>query len=135
MTPTIAPVLISLTDPAAWKAVVSDAPRILSLYVTTLALACGVVAIVVPTAAILAVAMFRFRAPGVRVWMFLALAAAFTPLAVYAGTATIGVKLRAGTNQTTGVVTVPAKLRYQACDDDTCYPPKTIDVSIPLNIK
>ncbi len=56
-------------------------------------------------------------------------------LSVYAGTAEIGVRFHADTKQAAGVVNVPAKLRYQACDDTACYPPKTIDVTIPVSVK
>ena len=58
-----------------------------------------------------------------------------TPLSVYAETATISVKFKADRNVPLGSQSVPAKLRYQACDDNACYPPKTIDVTIPVSIK
>jgi len=83
--PTLAPIVAAVVDAEAWRRLISDAPRLLQLYGRTLALAAGVVAIVVPSAAMLAVALFRFRTPGARVLSFLALAAAFTPLAVYDG--------------------------------------------------
>jgi hypothetical protein len=57
------------------------------------------------------------------------------PLSVYAKTAEISVRVHADAKQAVGVVNVPAKLRYQACDDTACYPPKTIDVSIPVSVK
>jgi hypothetical protein len=57
------------------------------------------------------------------------------PLSVYAGQAEIGLRIHADGKQAAGPVSVPAKLRYQACDDTACYPPKTIDVNIPINVK
>src|SRR5204863_3224893 len=72
--PTLAPIVASFVDAEAWRRLVSDAPRLLGLYGRTLALAVAVVAIVVPTAAVLAVALFRFKTPGVRILSFLALA-------------------------------------------------------------
>jgi iron(III) transport system permease protein len=83
--PTLAPILISLFDADAWHRLVSETPRLLGLYARTLSLAVGVAAIVVPVAAMLAIALFRFKTPGVRLLSFLALASAFTPLAVFDG--------------------------------------------------
>ena len=57
------------------------------------------------------------------------------PLSVYAGKAEIGLRLHADGKQAAGVVNIPAKLRYQACDDTACYPPKTIEVVIPVSVK
>lgn len=56
-------------------------------------------------------------------------------LSVYAGKAEIGVRVHADAKQAAGTVNLPAKLRYQACDDTACYPPKTIDVTIPISVK
>jgi iron(III) transport system permease protein len=83
--PAVIPILSSVFDSGAWRQLWSDSPRIAGLYVNTIALALGVVAIVVPTAAVLAVALFRFRMPGAAVIAFLMLASAFTPLAVFCG--------------------------------------------------
>jgi hypothetical protein len=58
-----------------------------------------------------------------------------TPLAVWAGTANIGLRLHADAKMPLGTQMIPAKLRYQACDDTACYPPKTIDVTIPVSVK
>lgn len=58
-----------------------------------------------------------------------------TPLAVWEGTVTISVALKAGATTTAGAQQMAAKLRYQACDDNACYPPRTIDVAIPVSVK
>lgn len=56
------------------------------------------------------------------------------PLAVYEGEVVIRLPLRADSNATKGARKVPAKLRIQACDEEVCYQPRTIDVSIPVTI-
>ena len=57
------------------------------------------------------------------------------PLAVYEGTTEIKVRLRADKSSTAGTQNLSGTLRVQACDDQVCYAPGTLDVSIPLNIK
>ncbi len=49
------------------------------------------------------------------------------PLRLYEGRFTIGVRLR---GSAAGSVT--GRLRYQACSDETCLPPRTIALSVPL---
>ena len=50
------------------------------------------------------------------------------PLAVFERAFTIGVRLAVARDVPDGDITVPARLRYQACDDTTCYIPTTADV-------
>ena len=57
------------------------------------------------------------------------------PLAVYEGTIPIKVNLKVDKSAATGTQNLSAKLRVQACDDQVCYAPGTLDVNIPLNIK
>jgi len=57
------------------------------------------------------------------------------PLAVYEGTATIKASIKADGSAKPGAQNLSAKLRVQACDDQVCYAPGTLDVSIPLTIK
>ena len=33
-----------------------------------------------------------------------------------------------------GLVNVPGKLRYQACNDRMCLPPKTIEITLPVSV-
>ena len=54
------------------------------------------------------------------------------PLAVYEGEALIKVPLRATAGS--GERSLPIKLRVQACDEEKCYPPATVNVSIPVNV-
>lgn len=56
------------------------------------------------------------------------------PLAVYEGEATIKLPLTATSAATKGAHTLRAKLRVQACDDQACYPPRTIETSIPVTV-
>ena len=55
-------------------------------------------------------------------------ASADKPLAVFDREFLIGVKLTLPASTVTGDLTVPAKLRYQACDANLCYPPATAEV-------
>ena len=57
------------------------------------------------------------------------------PLAVYEGTTTIKVKLKADKSAQPGTQNLSGKLRVQACDEQVCYAPGTLDVSLPLDIK
>lgn len=57
------------------------------------------------------------------------------PLAVYEKEATITVPINAQAEAARGERSVPARLRFQACDDQVCYPPKNLQVSIPLVVK
>lgn len=57
------------------------------------------------------------------------------PLAVYEGEATIKLPINAASNAKPGEQTLKGKLRIQACDEEACYPPRTIETSIPVTIK
>ena len=57
------------------------------------------------------------------------------PLAVYEGETVIKLPLSAEANAQKGAQTLTARLRIQACDEEACYPPRTIETSIPLTVK
>jgi hypothetical protein len=57
------------------------------------------------------------------------------PFAVYEGEAVIKLPLRAEMSASAGAHPVRVKLRVQACDDQSCYPPRTLNTSIPVQIK
>ena len=57
-----------------------------------------------------------------------------TPLSVYTGNFELVTKFKVAASATPGQVMVTGKLRYQACTDRLCLQPKTIDVSIPIDI-
>jgi len=56
------------------------------------------------------------------------------PLAVFEGAFPIEARLAIAREHRAGEVTVPARLRYQACDDTTCFRPMTIPVSWTLTV-
>jgi thiol:disulfide interchange protein DsbD len=57
------------------------------------------------------------------------------PLAVYEGTAVIKVMLKATASATKGQRSLPAKVQIQACDDQVCYAPGTLELSLPVIVK
>ncbi len=57
------------------------------------------------------------------------------PLAVYEGETPIKVLLKADRAAKKGERHLPAQLRIQACDDQVCYAPGTLDFTIPVQIK
>ncbi|MFN2532189.1 MAG: protein-disulfide reductase DsbD domain-containing protein [Pyrinomonadaceae bacterium] len=57
------------------------------------------------------------------------------PLAVYEGDTTLEVRLKAATGTARGPQNLRAKLRVQACDDQVCYAPGTLDLVIPVNVQ
>lgn len=57
------------------------------------------------------------------------------PLAVYEGETELKATLKADKAAKTGQRSISARLRIQACDDQVCYPPGTLDLAIPVNIK
>lgn len=57
------------------------------------------------------------------------------PLAVYEGETAIKLPLSAAGDAQKGAQTLKGKLRIQACDEEACYPPRTIETSIPVTIK
>jgi thiol:disulfide interchange protein len=56
------------------------------------------------------------------------------PLAVFENTFAIGAELAVAADAPLGALVVPARLRYQACDDKLCYPPVTAQVEWILQI-
>jgi len=57
------------------------------------------------------------------------------PLNVYTGTFTIAVTLKARPGTPGGLAMAGGKLRYQACSDKVCFPPKSVDVRIPIDLR
>ena len=56
------------------------------------------------------------------------------PLSVFEHEFAIGVQFDVGPGMPSGPIEVPARLRYQACDDKLCYPPVTADLRWTLTI-
>jgi len=57
------------------------------------------------------------------------------PLAIYEGETELKATLKADKAAKTGARSLSAKLHIQACDDQVCYQPGTLDFAIPVNIK
>jgi len=57
------------------------------------------------------------------------------PLKVYEGETTVKAMLKATQSAEVGKHNLSAKLRVQACDDQVCYVPGTIDLTIPVTVK
>jgi thiol:disulfide interchange protein DsbD len=57
-----------------------------------------------------------------------------TPLNVYEGRAVIRVKLSASAQAPVGSLEIPLTLRYQACNETTCFPPARTPVTATLKI-
>jgi len=56
------------------------------------------------------------------------------PLAVFERVFPIGVQLKLARSVASGDIIVPAHLRYQACNDTTCFAPKTADAEWRLRV-
>jgi len=62
---------------------------------------------------------------------------AFDPsqkLSVYSGDFNVKAMVVAPPSATTGLYTVHADLKYQACDNNACYPPKTVTLAFDVKI-
>ena len=57
------------------------------------------------------------------------------PLKVYEGETIVKAMLKAGPGAETGKHNLSAKLRVQACDDQVCYAPGVMDLSVPVAVK
>ena len=56
------------------------------------------------------------------------------PLVVFDQEFAIGVRLALSSDVPEGPLELPARLRYQACDDTTCFAPTTAETSFTLNV-
>ena len=56
------------------------------------------------------------------------------PLAVYEGEATIRLPLKARADAPKGAQNLRARVHVQACDEEKCFPPTTIETDIPVTI-
>jgi hypothetical protein len=57
------------------------------------------------------------------------------PLSVYSGTFDLISKLKVPASATAGPVLATGKLRYQACNDRMCLPPKTLEIPLTIYIQ
>ena len=56
------------------------------------------------------------------------------PLPVFSGRFELLTRFKVAASVQPGLVQVPGKLRYQACNDRMCLPPKTIDLTLPVSV-
>ena len=56
------------------------------------------------------------------------------PVSVFSGYFEILTRFKVSASAMPGLSILGAKLRYQACNDRMCFPPKTVDVSLPVEI-
>jgi hypothetical protein len=57
------------------------------------------------------------------------------PLSVFTGAFSLTANFKIAANAPSGPGVATGKLRYQACNSNTCYPPKTADVSVPYQVQ
>ncbi len=57
------------------------------------------------------------------------------PMLVFSGTIRLDSRFAVGATTPKGLVTLSGKLRYQACNEKMCLPPRTLDVSVPLRVE
>ena len=57
------------------------------------------------------------------------------PLSVFSGDFDITTEFAVPAKALSGPTIVSGKLRYQACNDTMCFPPKTVDVPLSLDIQ
>ena len=56
------------------------------------------------------------------------------PLPVFSGRFELLTRFKVAASVQPGLVNVPGKLRYQACNDRMCLPPKTLDITLPVSV-
>ena len=57
------------------------------------------------------------------------------PLSVFSGAFSLTASFKIGAKAAPGPGVASGKLRYQACSSNTCYPPKTVEVSVPYQVQ
>ena len=57
------------------------------------------------------------------------------PLSVFSGAFTLTANFKIAAHAPAGPGVATGKLRYQACSSNTCYPPKTIEVTVPYQVQ
>jgi Thiol:disulfide interchange protein DsbD, N-terminal len=57
------------------------------------------------------------------------------PLSVLTGKFELSTPFKVPADAPVGPTTVTGKLRYQACNDKSCFPPKTLDVKVPVEVQ
>jgi hypothetical protein len=58
-----------------------------------------------------------------------------TPLSVYTGSFDLVAGFKVAANAPAGPGAATGKLRYQACSNRACYPPKTVDITVSYQVQ
>ena len=58
-----------------------------------------------------------------------------TPLSVYTGSFELNTSFKVPDKATVGPSIMTGKLRYQACNNKACFPPKTVEVKLPVHVQ
>src|SRR3954451_6610216 len=58
-----------------------------------------------------------------------------TPVSVFQGEFHTHVKFKAAANAPAGTTQITGKLRYQACNERMCLPPRTLEIKVPVEIR
>lgn len=57
------------------------------------------------------------------------------PIAVYEGTVKVRVPVRAARHAPPGAHTLQAKVQAQPCNDEACFPPRVVEMTIPVMVR
>lgn len=57
------------------------------------------------------------------------------PLSVFTGKFDLTANFKVAANAPAGPGAAVGQLRYQACSDKACYPPKTVEVTVPYSVQ
>jgi len=57
------------------------------------------------------------------------------PLSVYTGNFDIATKFKVPADATGGLMVLDGKLRYQACNNTMCFPPNTVEIKLPVEVR
>jgi hypothetical protein len=57
------------------------------------------------------------------------------PLSVFTGNFEIATKFKVPADALNGPAILAGKLRYQACNNTMCFPPKTVEVKLPVEVQ
>ena len=57
------------------------------------------------------------------------------PLSVFTGSFDIVANFKVSANAPAGIGMAAGKLSYQACNSKMCFPPKTIEISVPYQVE
>ena len=79
---------------------------------------------------ILEVAAIKYPKPSMEKYAF-----SEKPLSVYSGVFEIVTDFKIPADAKSGQSTVTGKVRYQACDERSCLPPKTLEVQFPIIVE